>query len=87
MAQEQFDIESLTWGELGMVEEASGLSIAQLTKRLSYLQALATMVLASRNGEPVPSWQSLMNRRVLDASSSPLRRTVDSPSEKSSDSE
>jgi hypothetical protein len=81
-----FDLESLTWGELGMVEAASGLSSKQLLNAASYRQALVTMVLASRNGEPVPSWPELMNRRVLGGSSLPLPSPVDNPSERSSDS-
>jgi hypothetical protein len=85
MAKPTFDLESLTWGELGMVELESGLSSTQLFKVVSYRQALATMVLASRNGEPVPSWHELMNRRVLDGSSSISPTPQDSPSETSSD--
>ena len=81
-----FDLESLTWGELAMVEEASGKSGQVLMKSSAYRQALVQMVLASRNGEPVPSWNSLMNRRVLDASSSPSPSDQDSPSPKSDDS-
>ena len=84
---EPFDLESLTWGELGMVELASGLKSQQLLGVSSYRQALAQMVSASRNGEPVPSWQSLMSRRVLDGSSSPLPTPPDSPSETSNDSD
>ena len=85
MAKPTFDLESLTWGELGMVELASGLTSKQLLGASSYRQALASMVLASRSGEPVPSWQSLMNRRVLDGSSSPSPSPQGSPSETSSD--
>ena len=86
MAKEVFDLESLTWGELGMVEMESGLPSKRLLNVGSYRQALVTMVLASRKGEDVPSWQSLMNRRVLDGSSSPSPSPVDSPSETSKDS-
>ena len=82
MAKPTFDLESLTWGELGMVETESGLSSKTLLNVASYRQALVTMVLASRNGEDVPSWNSLMNRRVLDVSSSPSPSEADSPSAK-----
>jgi hypothetical protein len=82
---EVFDLESLTWGELGMVEAASGLPISSLLNRASYRQALVTMVSASRRGEDVPSWQELMSRKVLDVSSSASPSHQDSPSEKSSD--
>ena len=85
MAKEVFDLESLTWGELGMVELESGLSSKQLLNVASYRQALVTMVLASRNGEDVPSWRSLMSRRVLDGSSSASPSPQDSPSGTSSD--
>lgn len=80
---ETFDLESLTWGELAMVEEASGLTSSKLLKVSAYRQALVVMVSASRKGEPVPSWSSLMSRRVLDASSSPSPSDQDSPSPKS----
>ncbi len=80
--RETLDLESLTWGELGMVELESGLSSRQLLNTSSYRQALATMVLASRNGEDVPSWHELMNRRVLGGSSSPSPSEADSPSPK-----
>lgn len=83
---ETFDLESLTWDELAMVEEASDLPSYKLLKMSAYRQALVTMVLASRNGEPVPSWKSLMSRRVLDVSSSPSPSDQDSPSPKSADS-
>ena len=82
MAKPTFDLETLTWGELGMVETESGLSSKTLLNVASYRQALVTMVLASRNGEDVPSWNSLMNRRVLDVSSSPLPSEADNPSAK-----
>ena len=85
MAKEVFDLESLTWGELGMVELESGLSSRQLLNVASYRQALVTMVSASRNGGDVPSWQSLMSRRVLDGSSSASPSPADSPSGTSSD--
>ncbi len=65
-----FDIETLTLGEMAMVEEASNLTLGKLMSVASYRMALATMVLASRSGEDVPSWQELMSRRVLDVSSS-----------------
>jgi hypothetical protein len=83
--RETFDLESLTWGELGMVELASGLSSTRLLNVASYRQALVTMVLASRNGEDVPSWHELMSRKVLGGSSSPSPTPPDSPSETSSD--
>ena len=87
MAQkrETFELESLTWGELGMVEQESGLASKTLLNVASYRQALVTMVLASRNGDDVPSWSSLMSRRVLDVSSSPSPSEADSPSPRSSD--
>ena len=85
MARAEFDLESLTWGEMGMVELESGLALKTLLNVASYRQALVTMVLASRNGEDVPSWQSLMNRRVLGGSSSPSPTPQDSPSPTSSD--
>jgi len=84
---ETFDLESLTWDELAMVEEASDLPSYKLLKMSAYRQALVTMVLASRNGEPVPSWRSLMSRRVLDVSSSPSPSDQGSPFPKSADSE
>jgi hypothetical protein len=77
-----FDIESLTLGEMAMVEEASGKSMGQLVNLSSYRMALVLMVSASRSGEPVPSWQELMSRRVLDASSSISDSQQDSPSPK-----
>ena len=83
--RDEFDLESLTWGELGMVELESGLASRTLLNVASYRQALVTMVLASRNGEDVPSWQSLMNRKVLGGSSSPSPTPQDSPSPTSSD--
>ena len=79
---ETFDLESLTWDELAMVEDASGQPSYKLLKMSAYRQALVQMVLASRNGEPVPSWNSLMSRRVLDGSSSPSPSDQDSPSPK-----
>ena len=72
MARVEFDIESLTLGEMAMIEEASGMDLSQLMKRSAYRMALVTMVLASRNGEPAPSWSELMSRKVLDVSSSIL---------------
>ncbi len=83
---ETFDIESLTWGELAMVEEASGKTGAVLMKSSAYRQGLVQMVLASRRGEPVPSWSSLMSRKVLGGLSSPSPSDQDSPSPKSPDS-
>jgi hypothetical protein len=68
----EFDIESLTLGEMAMIEEASGMDLSALMKRSAYRMALVTMVLALRNGEPVPSWSELMSRKVLDVSSSIL---------------
>jgi hypothetical protein len=85
MAKPTFDLESLTWGELAMVEDASGLSSTKLLGVSSYRQALGTMVLASRNGDEVPSWHELMSRRVLAGSSSPSPSPQDSPSPTSSD--
>ena len=82
---ETFDLESLTWDELAMVEEASDLPSYKLLKMSAYRQALVTMVLASRKGEPVPSWSELMSRKVLGGSSSPSPTPQDSPSETSSD--
>ena len=67
-----FDIESMTLGEMAMVEEASGMDLKKIMDLSSYRMALVVMVLASRNGEEVPSWSSLMNRKVLDVSSSIL---------------
>lgn len=67
-----FDIESLTLGEMVMAEEASGMDLSKLMSLSSYRMALVLMVLASRNGEPVPSWNELMSRKVLDVSSSIL---------------
>jgi hypothetical protein len=67
-----FDIESLTLGEMAMVEEASGMEMRALMDRSAYRMALVMMVLASRSGEPVPSWSELMSRKVLDVSSSIL---------------
>ena len=78
---EPFDLDSLTWGEVGMVELASGLTLKQIWKVTFYRLAFITMVSASRSGEPVPSWPSLMSRRVLDVSSSPSPTPPDSPSE------
>jgi hypothetical protein len=80
---EKFDLESLTWDELAMVEDASDLPSYKLLKVSAYRQALVSMVLALRKGEPVPSWRSLMSRRVLDGSSSPSPSDQDSPSPKS----
>jgi hypothetical protein len=68
-----------------MVELASGLSSTQLLNVASYRQALVQMVLASRNGEDVPLWHELMNRKVLAGSSSPSPTPQDSQSETSSD--
>ncbi len=85
MAQTVFDLDSLTWGELGMVELASGLQPGQLLGVASYRQALVQMVLASRNGEEAPSWQELLSRKVLGGSSSPSPTPQDSPSETSND--
>jgi hypothetical protein len=65
-----------------MVEEASGLSMQKLTSADSYKMALVVMVLASRNGEPVPSWREVMSRKVLDVSSSISGSPQDSPSPK-----
>lgn len=83
---ETFDLETLTWDELAMVELASRIAAQDLLRVGAYRQALAQMVLASRNGEPVPSWKSLMNRKVLGGSSSPSPSEPDSPSPKSDDS-
>ena len=78
----EFDIETLTLGEMAMVEEASGKVIGTLMKVSAYRMALVLMVSASRNGEQVPSWNSLMSRTVLDASSSISGSQQDSPSPK-----
>jgi hypothetical protein len=80
-----FDIETLTLGEMAMAEEASGLSLSKLTSTGAYRMALVLMVSASRNGESVPSWHELMNRKVLDASSSISASQADSPGAKSKD--
>ena len=85
MAKVEFDISTLTLGELAMVEDASGLRATQLLSSFSSQVGLAVMVLASRSGEPVPSWQEIMNRKVADASSLILLSSADSPSETSSD--
>lgn len=87
MAVIEFDINSLTLGEMAMVEDASGLSGHLILSRLSCRLAAAVMVSASRNGEPVPSWQEIMSRKVVDASSSISRSSADSPSATSSDSD
>jgi hypothetical protein len=78
----EFDIETLTLGEMAMVEEASGKPIQTLMKVSAYRMALVLMVSASRNGEPEPSWSSLMSRKVLDASSSISGSQQDSPGAK-----
>jgi hypothetical protein len=77
-----FDIETLTLGEMAMVEEASGMPMQKLVSVGSYRMALVLMVSASRSDEPVPSWHELMSRRVLDASSSISDSPQDSPSPK-----
>lgn len=82
MAQ-TFDIESLTLGEMAMVEEASDMELSQLMSRSSYRMALVAMVLASRSGEDVPSWQELLSRKVLDVSSSISGSRPASPSRRS----
>ncbi len=83
----EFRLNTLTMGELAMVEEASGLSGTKSLSTHSYLLCLAVMVSASRNGEPVPSWQSLMSRKVLDVQSFSSPRSAASRSAKSPASE
>ncbi len=83
----EFRLNTLTLGELAQVEEASGLSGTQLLSTHSYLLALAVMVSASRNGEPVPSWQEIMSRKVVDARSWTLQPSAGNQSVKSNDSE
>jgi hypothetical protein len=65
-----FDLDSLTLGEIAMGEEASGKRYDKLLASTAYRSAFVLMVLASRNGEPVPSWHSLMSLKVRVASSS-----------------
>lgn len=82
-----FDLDSLTLGEIAMGEEASGKDYATLLGRTSYRMAFILMVLASRNGEDVPSWQELMSRKVRVVSSSILDSLAASPSQRSPSSE
>ena len=80
-----FNIDTLTLGELAAAEEASGLSAAKLLSISSYRVALVVMTSLSRRGEPVPSWQKLMDRKVVEGSSLTSPSSADSPSVTSSD--
>lgn len=80
---EPFDIESLTLGELASVQEASGLTVKQLTG--PYRLMLALFVQRLRNSGQPPSWSELMHLRVVDISSGGSRSRAGSPSETSSE--
>lgn len=82
-----FDLDTLTLGELAAAEDASGQDASVLLSRSAHRRILALFVLGLRSSGQPPSWKLLESRRVLDGLSSPSASPVDSPSEKSPDSD
>jgi hypothetical protein len=66
----QFDVESVTLGELMQVEEASGTDIQQLLQSRTGTMMLAVFILHLReHGQPM-NWDELANSTLRDVSNS-----------------
>lgn len=61
----EFDVDTLTLGEMIAVEEASGKDIAVLLSRSGHRRMVAVYVHQLRSSAQPPSWQSLASLRVL----------------------
>lgn len=85
--QVQFDLESLTLGEVIAAEDASGLDISRLLATAGHRRALGVFVSRLRTSGSVPNWRELMSLRLVDASPGRLRSLPDSRSQTSSGSD
>jgi len=81
----EFDIESLTLGELAAAEQASGLDGRVLLNKRGHQLLLSVFVQRWRSSGRQPNWSELTNLRVLDVRSSSSGSQPDSPGQKSSD--
>ena len=78
----EFDVRTLTLGELAEATEASGLNTRQLTG--PYLLLLAVFVNQLRSSGPRLSWRDISRLQVSDIQSGPSPRSRGSRSPKSS---
>jgi len=65
-----FDLDTLTLGELSAAETASGQDASVLLTRTGHRRLLAVFVQRLRNSGVTPNWQELESLRVLDVQSS-----------------
>lgn len=64
------EVSTLTLGEAGAAERASGLELTQILESKSLTRVLAVYVHALRSSEHAPSWQEVCNLRLVDVSRS-----------------
>jgi len=81
----EFDLDTLTLGELSAAETASGQDASVLLTRTGHRRLLTVFVQRLRNSGEVPNWHELESLRVLDVQSSTLPSSPGKRSPKSSD--
>jgi len=80
-----FDVDTLTLGEMAAVEEASGRDFSELWKRSASKMLAVVFVQRLRTSGQAPNWHELGSLRVLDVSFSTSDSSPDNPSPKSQD--
>lgn len=75
----EFDLDSLTLGELAAAETASGLDSSVLLTRSAHRRLLTVFVQRLRSSGQPPNWHELESLRVLDVRSSISDSSPDSP--------
>lgn len=64
------DLETMTLGEAGAAERASGLSLSAMLRTVQSRKLLSLWLHLSRTSVDPPSWSELSNLRLLDVSPS-----------------
>lgn len=81
----EFDVATLTMGELAAAEVSSGLPVSELLKSGVNQAILAVFVSRLRNSGKRPNWSELASRSLVEWQYSVSPSSPDSPSVKSSD--
>ena len=79
--QLEFDLDTLTLGELVAAETASGVDSSVLLSRSAHRRMLAVFVLRLRSSGSVPNWHELGSLRLLDLHNSESHSSPDGPSQ------
>jgi len=81
----EFDLDTLTLGELAAAEIASGMDSRVLLNSRAHQLLLSVFVQRWRSSGQLPNWNELRNLRVLDVRYSPSALSPDNPGPTSSD--